>query len=254
MVAGDRGAAEWTFRATGDDGAAFEVRGCDLFEFDGDLHPGQERLPKGARDPGLRPFASASGSNSGGSESRSMSSRSSGRASWPSSGASSRNALTSAGSKWLPLPCAISSRMRATGHGSLYGRLRAQRVVDVADGADATLERDLLACQAAGIAGAVPALVVGAGDRLGHLDERRVRAREDLGALRRVRLHDPPLVRVESAWLEQDVVRDSDLADVVECAGVAKHVRSRGVESDAQREALAEVADAVDVLARVAVA
>jgi uncharacterized protein (TIGR02246 family) len=37
MVAGDRGAAEWTFRAIGDDGAAFEVRGCDLFEFDGDL-------------------------------------------------------------------------------------------------------------------------------------------------------------------------------------------------------------------------
>ncbi len=37
MVAGDRGAAEWTFRATGDDGEPFEVRGCDLFEFDGDL-------------------------------------------------------------------------------------------------------------------------------------------------------------------------------------------------------------------------
>ena len=37
MVAGGRGAAEWTFRATGDDGQVFEVRGCDLFEFDGDL-------------------------------------------------------------------------------------------------------------------------------------------------------------------------------------------------------------------------
>ena len=34
---GDRGAAEWTFRANDDEGAAFEVRGCDLFEFDGDL-------------------------------------------------------------------------------------------------------------------------------------------------------------------------------------------------------------------------
>jgi hypothetical protein len=31
-------------------------------------------------------------------------------------------------------------------------------------------------------------------------------------------------------------------------------VRSRGVEADAQRDALAEVADAMDVLARVAVA
>ena len=26
-----------TFRATGDGGQPFEVRGCDLFEFDGDL-------------------------------------------------------------------------------------------------------------------------------------------------------------------------------------------------------------------------
>ena len=32
FVAGDRGAAEWTFVATG-----VRVRGCDLFEFDGDL-------------------------------------------------------------------------------------------------------------------------------------------------------------------------------------------------------------------------
>jgi uncharacterized protein (TIGR02246 family) len=37
MVAGTRGAAEWTFRAIGPDGEEFEVRGCDLFEFDGDL-------------------------------------------------------------------------------------------------------------------------------------------------------------------------------------------------------------------------
>ena len=37
MVAGDRGAAEWTFRAKTGDGEPFEVRGCDLFEFDGDL-------------------------------------------------------------------------------------------------------------------------------------------------------------------------------------------------------------------------
>jgi ketosteroid isomerase-like protein len=32
MVAGNRGASEWTFRA-----ADTELRGCDLFEFDGDL-------------------------------------------------------------------------------------------------------------------------------------------------------------------------------------------------------------------------
>jgi ketosteroid isomerase-like protein len=37
IVAGARGAAEWTFRAKDDDGQPFEIRGCDLFEFDGDL-------------------------------------------------------------------------------------------------------------------------------------------------------------------------------------------------------------------------
>jgi taurine dehydrogenase small subunit len=37
FVAGDRGAAEWTFVATGPDGATQHVAGCDLFEFDGDL-------------------------------------------------------------------------------------------------------------------------------------------------------------------------------------------------------------------------
>jgi ketosteroid isomerase-like protein len=37
FVAGDRGAAEWTFVATEADGAELRVRGADLFEFAGDL-------------------------------------------------------------------------------------------------------------------------------------------------------------------------------------------------------------------------
>ena len=36
FVAGDRGAAEWTFAYTGTDGGTVRVRGCDLFEFEGD--------------------------------------------------------------------------------------------------------------------------------------------------------------------------------------------------------------------------
>ncbi len=36
-VAGSRGAADWTFVTTGPDGAEVATRGCDLFEFDGDL-------------------------------------------------------------------------------------------------------------------------------------------------------------------------------------------------------------------------
>jgi ketosteroid isomerase-like protein len=36
-VAGDTGYSEWTFSASGPDGEAFSVRGCDLFRFRGDL-------------------------------------------------------------------------------------------------------------------------------------------------------------------------------------------------------------------------
>jgi hypothetical protein len=35
VVAGDRGFSEWTIRGTTADGQPIEVRGCDLWEFDG---------------------------------------------------------------------------------------------------------------------------------------------------------------------------------------------------------------------------
>ena len=50
FVAGDRGASEWTFTATEPDGRRVAVRGCDLFEFDGDSDPAQGRLSQTARD------------------------------------------------------------------------------------------------------------------------------------------------------------------------------------------------------------
>ena len=37
LVAGDRGYSEWTLRATDASGQETEVRGCDLFEFRGNL-------------------------------------------------------------------------------------------------------------------------------------------------------------------------------------------------------------------------
>ena len=36
FIAGDRGVTEWTFRATGAEGARIEVDGCDVFHFEGD--------------------------------------------------------------------------------------------------------------------------------------------------------------------------------------------------------------------------
>jgi ketosteroid isomerase-like protein len=36
FVAGDRGASEWTLRGTTTDGERLEIRGCDLWTFEGD--------------------------------------------------------------------------------------------------------------------------------------------------------------------------------------------------------------------------
>jgi ketosteroid isomerase-like protein len=37
FVSGDRGFSEWTLRATTSDGEEIEVRGCDIWTFEGDL-------------------------------------------------------------------------------------------------------------------------------------------------------------------------------------------------------------------------
>src|SRR5689334_24001405 len=82
---------------------------------------------------------------------------------------------------------------------TLVRALRQERVVHVADRGDPSGERDGLAGQAAWVARPVPALVVGEGDLLGLLEERRGRAREDRRADRGVRLHDLPLLGIELA-------------------------------------------------------
>ena len=97
-----------------------------------------------------------------------------------------------------------------------------ERVEHVADGADAPDQGDLLAAQSMWIAGAVPALVMRTGDRLGHLDQRRARAGQQRSSGRRVGLHQLPLGSAEFTALEQDLVGDPDLADVVQGAGDAQ--------------------------------
>lgn len=36
FITGDRGASQWSFARTGDDGRVQEVHGCDFFHFEGD--------------------------------------------------------------------------------------------------------------------------------------------------------------------------------------------------------------------------
>src|ERR1039458_1983734 len=94
-----------------------------------------------------------------------------------------------------------------------------ESIEHVRRGHDPSRERDLLASKAAGVASAVPALVVGQRDALGHDKQRATAAGQDLGADRRVRLHLLELPVTELARLEQDRVGNSDLADVVQRRG-----------------------------------
>jgi len=49
FISGDRGCSEWTFSATGGNGAPIEINGCDLFTFRDDLIAVKNSLLKNRR-------------------------------------------------------------------------------------------------------------------------------------------------------------------------------------------------------------
>ena len=98
--------------------------------------------------------------------------------------------------------------------GLAVGPGRGQGVVDVGDGQDARRERDVLALQAAGVAGAVPLLVVVLDDRQDGPGE--VDGVQDVRAPLRVFLDLLELLVRQAARLEQDVFGNAQLADVVQ--------------------------------------
>ena len=91
------------------------------------------------------------------------------------------------------------------------------RVVGVGDGHDPGAERDLVGAQAVRVAVAGVALVVVEDDRHGVL-ERGGLLEDDL-ADARVLDDRPPLGRGQRGRLLEDLLRDGDLADVVEQGG-----------------------------------
>ena len=99
-------------------------------------------------------------------------------------------------------------------HGAAIRAIAREGVVVVDDADDPRAERDVLADQAVGIAGAVPALVVRADQRDDRIRERHVR--DDLGADARMRLDAGELLGGERARLREDVLRHGQLADVVQ--------------------------------------
>ena len=95
-----------------------------------------------------------------------------------------------------------------------------QRVVHIGNRNDLRRDRDLLAGQAVRIAAAVVALVMPARDLIRGLEQRLlIRERQvvqDIRADRRVRLHDLKLFLCQLAGLVDDLIRNTDLADIVQ--------------------------------------
>ena len=126
-----------------------------------------------------------------------------------------------------------------------------QRVVDVDERDHPPGDRDGLAPQALGVAGAVPPLVVRVDDLLRELQEEVVAhadpllgARDHVAPVDRMPRHLLPLVVGEWAGLPERPVRDPDLADVVDRRQPRDQIDVSGVrklpEPRVRRERLAE--------------
>ena len=103
--------------------------------------------------------------------------------------------------------------------GLLVWALVRERIEDVSQRADPSSNRNRCAAELHRITRAVPALVVMARDFLGDVHLGDVRLRENLGAGRSVRFHDLALAGRQLARLEQDRIRNDQLADVVQACG-----------------------------------
>src|SRR6266851_9546061 len=127
---------------------------------------------------------------------------------------------------WIPLPAgsAVEDRNRLVlAEPAAVWAVVGERVERVADGDDPGQQRDARAAQAVGVAVAVERLVVVADDR------QQVRARsqraDDVLADLRMGTHEHQLTRVKRARLQQDAVRDSDLADVMDDAAAIQGIQ-----------------------------
>ena len=152
------------------------------------------------------------------------------------------------------------------GKGRLVGAAGGERVVDVGEGHDPGLNGNGFAGESLGISLAVPFFVVRQGDHACHLQQRVPEWRseprraaeqfgvlalvaEDFGTDDAVLLHDLPFVGSELARLEQDRIRDADLADVVERRSDEQPFQEFLVQTQLLADDAAVGGDADDVVA-----
>src|SRR6056297_3523198 len=100
------------------------------------------------------------------------------------------------------------------GPGILVDPLVGECIPDIHDGEKPGRQRNGLSAQPAGVAAAVPFLVVAPGYVYAGLEKRYLfeQATPDV----RMRLHQMPFVGIELSRLDQDRIRDAYLADVVQ--------------------------------------
>ena len=130
---------------------------------------------------------------------------------------SGRRTSTSSPSSWAPETRRSSAIASACGTGVAVGVARGHHVVGVGDRDHPRQQRDVLADEAARVAAAVDALVVGEDD-VGHRAV-AVDAPDEARTLVGVRADDLPVLVVELAVGQQDAVGEGELADVVQQAG-----------------------------------
>ncbi len=171
-----------------------------------------------------------------------------------SSSTVSRKTATTSGSKCRPACARICSTARSRRPGGLVRPRGAKGVEDVGHGDDARGGWNLASGPAIRVTAAVPFLMMVQRDRGRQAQRLVVGDVEDRGTGRRVGLHQAPLVGIERALFQQDAVRDRDLADVVQRAGVEQLFAVGIAPAQPTREQRRGMAHAQDVRAGLVVA
>jgi hypothetical protein len=129
------------------------------------------------------------------------------------------------------------------------GAIRRERVVNVGHRHDTRAQRDQLAAQPVGVAAAVVPLVVVPYDDRALREE--LERRDNLSAEDRMAAHHGPLLVAERTGLAQHALRDPDLPQIVQQAGLRDDIGGRGRDAGRERDPPRERRDALGVPPRV---